>query len=133
MSCPPRFFCASGGVVEGLGAVAAGGAEEVAGLVGGDGEEPGSEAAAGVEGFGVAVDLDEGLLKEVVGGGGVGNEPTQEREEFLLVARDEFCEGALVSVGVGVEELFVRDHGGRPLVRRWGREVRRKRYEVEVR
>src|SRR5687768_2977539 len=66
------------GGLEGVGGAAGLRAQEVAGLVGGDGEEPRAEAAGGVKLGGGLVDLKEGFLEDILSRGPVVEEADEE-------------------------------------------------------
>lgn len=83
------------------------GSEEVAGLIGGDGEEPGLEPAVDVELVGGLMNLEERLLEDVLGGGAVAEEADEEVVELALVALDEQGEGVAIALAVLEEELLV--------------------------
>src|SRR3954451_9573365 len=83
--------------LEGVGGAASLGSHEVAALVGGDRKEPRAEAAGGVELIGGLVNLEEGFLKDVFGGGPVAEEADEEVEQLALVAFDQRGEACAVA------------------------------------
>ncbi len=82
-------------------------AEVIAGLVGGDGKKPGAKTTLGIKGLCVAMDLDEGLLKKVIGSRGVGDEAEEEREEFLLIAQNKLGDCLRITARIIGQQLFI--------------------------
>ena len=95
-------------------------AEIVARLVGGDGEKPRAQAAFGIELGSALMNLQEGFLKDVFGGGAVADKADQEVEQLALIAFDKPSETGAVSVSIGLEQLFV-GLTGRGFLRHGGR------------
>lgn len=81
--------------------------EVVSGLVGRDREEPGLESPLEIERTGRMMDLKEGLLHHILGGG-VSGEPVDELVQFPTVAAYEQLKAGSVACQVLAKELFVR-------------------------
>lgn len=99
---------AAGGGGEGDGGSAADLAEGVAALVGGDGEQPRLEAARAVEAFEGLVDLEEGVLENVLGELTLAGEAVEEPHERIVVALDERTESLGVAGEMLLDQLLVR-------------------------
>lgn len=97
---------------EGGGVALAAAAQVVAGLVGGDGEEPGLEPAGDVERFDGLMNLEERLLKDVLGGIAVAHEADEEVEELVAIARDQRFKGVILPLAEEVDEFFIIEVGG---------------------
>lgn len=109
------------GGLEGVGGTPGLRTHEIAGLVGGDCEEPRAEAAFGIKLAGGLVDLEECFLEDIFGSGSVAKEADEEMEQFALVAFDQLGEAGFVSEAVCLDELFVGQAAGGVCARgRWG-------------
>ena len=83
-------------------------AVEVAGLVGRDREQPGLEGAIGVEGVGGEMDLQERVLKDVLRGGAVAEESSQEVQDLGAIPLEKLHEGVPIAFAIGNEQFLVR-------------------------
>lgn len=96
----------------------------VAPVIVGDAEEPSGECRRATELWEVAVGGDEGVLRKIVGEGGVAaREVTEEVAHAGLMPKDEFAEGrAIVMRNGAADELGVgKVHGGAAGARGSGR------------
>ena len=82
-------------------------ADQVAGLVSGDGEEPRAEAAARVELVGRLMHLQKCLLEDVLGSGAIAEETDEKVIQLTLIAEDENSKARFVAGAVFGDELFV--------------------------
>ena len=82
-------------------------ADQVARLVGGDGEEPGSKASLRVELVGGLVNLEERFLKDVLGRGAVTEEAHEKMKQLALIAGDERRKALAIALTIVSQKLFV--------------------------
>ena len=81
---------------------------EVAGLVCGDGVEPGLETTARIEALGREVDLQECILEDVVGGSPGPEKPLEELDQIIAISPHQHRECRGFTRPIGDEELLVR-------------------------
>jgi hypothetical protein len=79
----------------------------VAGEVGGDGEEPGGEFLRGTILKPVAIDANEGFLREVLSGGLAAGETGEVGDERLAPGIHEPVEGEIIALGEAAHEFDV--------------------------
>lgn len=100
------IFREVGRVSEGFG-VAVGPAVVVAGQIGCNGEDPGRERVTGVVAGAVAVEPDEGFLRQITGGGVIGAHAYEEADEALLPPEHEGGHGRVAPGGEFCHEVSV--------------------------
>ncbi len=84
---------------------------QIARLVGGDGEKPGTETPLRIELLGALMDLQKGFLKDVLGRGAVAVKADQEMEQLALIALHQARKTGAVAVTVRQQKLLIAGLG----------------------
>jgi hypothetical protein len=87
------------------------GAQVIAGLVGGDREQPRLQAAGRVKCLARQVKLQEGVLYDVVRRSAAVGEAEYELVKLAVMAFDQLSKGRLVALEVARQKLFIRWRG----------------------
>ncbi len=81
---------------------------QIARFISGDCEEPGAEAAGGIELVGRLVDLEKRFLENILCGGAIAQKPHEKVEKLALIALHQGRESGAVAGAIRSQKILIR-------------------------